>query len=297
MTAERPAWEWKAMGTTWRLYHDGSMPQAVADEASRLVADDEERWSRFRETSELSRLNRCAGIPTQASEETVALLAEADRWTKATNGVFAPLVGDAVRAWGYRESLLEVQPGTPASPDAHPAARDELVFDRGRRIVLVPEGSLLDLGGIAKTWCATRVARLVTELCDTPEILVDAGGDMVAARGDHVVQVADPAGPHLPPILRVHVAEGRGIATSGWSKRHWTNGDGVEAHHIIDPATGQPAGRSQATVVSDEPVRAEVMAKVLILRPELADTLPDAAIVFTPVGERTSPSWKGIVEQ
>ena len=67
-----------------------------------------------------------------------------------------------------------------------------------------------------------------------------------------------------------------------------------EGMHIIDPATGAPAGRVQATVVADEPVRAEVMAKTLVIRPDLVDTIDVAALVATDAGVRTSPRWAAV---
>ena len=283
------------MGTTWRIYHSGALPQEVADRMALLVEADEQRWSRFRESSELMKLNRCAGIPVEASEETTDLLAECDRWVRETDGLFNPLVGRALRSWGYEVSKFERAPGTAHRPITAPVHREPLIFDRSRRIVLVPEGTELDLGGIAKTWSVTRTARALLEVTDDPALLVDAGGDMVAARGTHVVQVEGPAGPDATPIAHVHVAEGWGVATSGWSRRHWTNEDGSEAVHIIDPQTGEPARRIQATVVSPEPVRAEVTAKVLVLRPELVATIAVAALVATGDEVTVSPGWAGVV--
>jgi thiamine biosynthesis lipoprotein len=283
------------MGTTWRIYHSGVLEQAQADQVAAQVEEDEQRWSRFRESSELSRINRCAGIPVEVSQETLDVMLEADRWQRETNGVFAPLVGAAVLAWGYTESIHDARPGTATSPESAPVRHDPLVFDRRRRIVLVPAGCAVDLGGIAKTWSVRRAAQKVAELSPDPSLLVDAGGDMVAARGDHEVQVEDPRGVGHPPIALIKLREGQGVATSGWSRRHWTNADGREAHHIIDPDTGEPARRVQATVVSDEPVRAEVMAKVLVLRPELVDEIPDAALVCLQDETRQSPNWSEVI--
>jgi thiamine biosynthesis lipoprotein len=284
------------MGTTWRIYHSGRLEQADADRVAAQVEEDEQRWSRFRDSSELSKINRCAGIPVEVSQETLDVMLEADRWQRETGGVFAPLVGGTLQAWGYTASIHDERPGTAMSPAPAPVRHDPLVFDRRRRIVLVPAGTAVDLGGIAKTWSVERAARLIAELSDDESLLVDAGGDMVAARGDHAVQVEDPRGPGHGPIFVVRVREGQGIATSGWSRRHWTNADGREAHHIIDPDTGEPASRVQATVISDEPVRAEVMAKVLVLRPDLVDDMPDAALVCLPGEMRQSATFKEVVQ-
>jgi thiamine biosynthesis lipoprotein len=279
------------MGTTWRLYHEGGLPQDVAEQVASAVEEDEQRWSRFRPSSELAYLNRCAGIPVEASPETLELLQVCDRFTRETDGLFAPLVGAAVISWGYEVSRDARAPGAPSSPAAAPARRDPLVFDARRRIVEVPRGTLLDLGGIAKTWSCARAAALVARLSDEPGLLVEAGGDLVAGRGDHDVAIEDPSGPGHPAAARIRLHEGEAVCTSGWSRRHWTNADGVEAHHLIDPRTGRPSPRRQATVISREPARSEVLAKVLVLDPSRLADLPEAALVADADGVRSSPAW------
>ncbi len=282
------------MGTTWHIFHSGLLTQAIADQMALLVEEDEQRWSRFRESSELMKLNRCAGIPVEASPETLGLLVECDRWTRETDGVFNPLVGMALRDWGYEVSKFDRPPGRDTSPTPRPAVREPLVFDRRRGIVLVPEGAQLDLGGIAKTWSVTRVVAALLPLTDDPVLLVDAGGDMVAARGDHEVAIEGREGPDAPPLATVVLRESQGVATSGWSRRSWRNADGGEGMHIIDPATGAPAGRVQATVIADEPLRAEVTAKTLVIRPDLIDAVDVAALVATGDGVRTSTRWASV---
>jgi FAD:protein FMN transferase len=283
---DRPAWEWRAMGTTWRVFHSGQARQEDADAVVLQVAADEQRWSRFRPDSELSRLNDGDGMPSRVSSETIDLLLVCDLWSRATAGAFSPLVGVAMAAWGYAESRDARPLGASASPGTLTIPRDRLVFDREFRLARVPPGSKLDLGGIAKMWSAQRAARLLAERCDDPSLLVEAGGDMVAARGDHTVSVEAP-GDHT-----IVVHEHQGIATSGWSRRHWVNGDGRVAHHLIDPATGSPGPRVQATVLSDDPIEAEIEAKLLALRPDELTVTSNPALLWDHVAVRTNRAWR-----
>jgi thiamine biosynthesis lipoprotein len=283
---ELPAWEWYAMGTTWRLFHGGRAEQADADELVAQVAADEQRWSRFRADSELSRLNAADGTPVWVSPETIDLLTACDHWREATCGAFSPLIGKALAAWGYAESRDDHALGVDASPGCVPVPRDRLVFDSELRLARVPPGSALDLGGIAKMWSAQRAAETLVKRCSDPCLLVEAGGDMVAARGDHTVRVEAP-GDHA-----IVVHEGQGIATSGWSRRHWVNGDGEQAHHLIDPSTGAPGPRAQATVCADDPIAAEIEAKVLALRPEELTATANAALLWHTDSVRTNEAWR-----
>ena len=89
----------------------------------------------------------------------------------------------------------------------------------------------------------------------------------------------------------------RGSPTSGYGRRRWRNGDGREAHHLIDPDTGAPGPATHATVVSDDPVAADVLAKVLSLRPERISTTAEAALVSVNGDVRTTPAWARVVRR
>jgi FAD:protein FMN transferase len=289
-TLTRPlqAWTWAAMGTTWRLYHGGDVGADVAAAVAELVHRDELRWSRFRSESELSRMNRGAGGRVEVSAETIELLAACRRWTAATSGVFQPLVGRALAEWGYARSMLEQAPGVDHSPEPAPVAA-AIEIDAGRATAWVPAGYELDLGGIAKSWSVVRAGQLAAHLSAELSLLIDGGGDLFAVRGDHVVDVAGSA---TAPACRIDLHAGEGAATSSTGKRRWQNGDGVEAHHLIDPVTGRPCRPAEATVCASDPVTADVLATVLCLRPEMIDELDHPCRVVTEDGERLTAAWE-----
>jgi thiamine biosynthesis lipoprotein len=289
-TATTAAWEWRATGTTWRIHHTGGVEVALAATIAQAVERDEARWSRFRPDSEVARINASAGRAVRVSPATLDVLEACVYWIRATGGVFQPLVGGALVAWGYRRSLADRAAYAQTSPDPRRLEGRPRV-DRAQGTVRIPAGTRLDLGGIAKSWMAGRAASLVRGRCDDPAVMVDAGGDLVAARGRHLVAVEDPRDHEAPPLARVWVGEGQGIATSGFGRRRWQNGDGRAAHHLIDPETGAPGPRTHATVVSDDPVAADVLAKVLTLRPGRIAALDEAAMVMVDAAVRTTRSW------
>jgi FAD:protein FMN transferase len=291
------AWEWRATGTTWRIHHSGGVDSALASAVAAAVEHDEARWSRFRPRSEVSRINAAGGRPVPVSQPTLQLIEACIAWAARTDGVFQPLVGGALVAWGYRASLLEHDAYAPTSP-APGRLSGRPAVDRRHGMVRIPPGTRLDLGGIAKSWMAGRAAALLRGRCEDPSLMVDAGGDLVAARGDHLVAVEAPGiadvrrqAPEIPSVAHVLVRAGQGVATSGYGRRRWRNGDGREAHHLIDPETGQPGPPTHATVVSDDPVAADVLAKVLSLRPERIRVTAEAAMVTVGGEVWTTPLW------
>jgi FAD:protein FMN transferase len=291
------AWEWRATGTTWRIHHGGGVGAGLAQTLAAAVEHDEARWSRFRAGSEVARINAAGGDWVGVSADTLRILEACTTWARRTDGVFQPLVGGTLAAWGYRRSLLDEPAYAAASPAPH-ALAGRIDVDPDRRAVRIPRGTRLDLGGIAKSWMAGRAAALLRGRCDDPTVLVDAGGDLVAARGDHIVAVEAPGPADLhrtdqaPPVIaHVLVRAGQGVATSGYGRRRWRNGDGQEAHHLIDPDTGRPGPATHATVVSDDPVAADVLAKVLALRPDRINAMTEAAMVSVDGDVRTTACW------
>jgi thiamine biosynthesis lipoprotein len=77
----------------------------------------------------------------------------------------------------------------------------------------------------------------------------------------------------LRTVLHVRNA---GVATSSNRRRTWITAGGVARHHIIDPASGQPAvsGLAGVTVIAPTAAWAEIAATTAFLRG------PDAGASF-----------------
>ena len=228
----------------------------------------EARWSRFRPSSELCRLNQAAGVPVVVSRSTFALIARAvDAW-RDTGGRYDPTILPALEAAGYdrdfdlvaRDADDAVDFGA-AVPGCGDVELDDLVG-----AVRLPAGVALDLGGIGKGAAADEVSTglLDAHVPGVTGVLVNLGGDL-RARGEApsphgwVVDVDDPLATGRTGLLAF--AEGA-IATSTKLRRAWTRGDRA-LHHLIDPRRGEPAesGLASVTVVAGEAWRAEVLAK------------------------------------
>jgi thiamine biosynthesis lipoprotein len=57
------------------------------------------------------------------------------------------------------------------------------------------------------------------------------------------------------------------VATRGITRRSWLGRDGRSAHHLLDPASGEPAftGIVQASALAPSALEAEVRAKAALL--------------------------------
>ena len=259
----------RAMGTDVEiLVLDG--PEDLGDRGAIAIERLESKWSRFRPTSELCRLNAAAGAPVIVSKETLEVIERAiDAW-QGTDGRYDPTILPALEAAGYTESFDDLPKsqesrGDSAQTVSRAAARQELgiSIDRVIGAVRLPPGVALDLGGIGKGFTADLVA---TELlaAGARGVLVNMGGDLRAlgdppAPGAWVVQIDDPLGTGRTGLVTLGTGA---IATSTRLRRAWER-DGRPQHHLIDPRTGEPAqsGLASVTVISGEAWRAEVLAK------------------------------------
>jgi thiamine biosynthesis lipoprotein len=265
-----------AMGTTVRIL--GPRGHAAFEVACGHIEErfalEEQRFSRFRRDSELSRINAAGGgevSPPFAAVVRLALDAAA-----STEGLFDPTVHDALVAAGYADDFDDVLAG--ARGRLHPAVpcgrwTDVELEDR---IIGLPDEVHLDLGGIAKGWTADLAADEAIAV-GLPWVLVNAGGDLrIAGRAPDIeIGIEDPEIPEAT-LVRLRMSDG-GLATSSVAKRAWAPGE----HHIIDPRTGRPASTDLLQVTAWAPtcVEAEVRATAMIVRGASAEPQLDSVLV------------------
>ncbi|MCB0874083.1 MAG: FAD:protein FMN transferase [Actinobacteria bacterium] len=276
----------RAMGTDFHLHVDAdgaSARRALAgarDEIDRL----ESVCSRFRPTSDLSRLNGLRRA--RVSRDLMAVIQLAIGLRELTEGWFDPAVGAAVLAAGYDRPFDEF-PAIVEADDRGTAAGTLSVEPDGE--VSLGPGTMLDLGGIAKGYAADVACGLLDRIGPA---VVSAGGDIVASRppisgGPWPVGISTPDGERI-----VHLNRGA-IATSGVDRRRWRTTTG-EAHHVVDPTTGHPSATDllRVTVAAGTGAEADALATALLAAGaergrDLADRLGIAAIFVTRAGTTT----------
>ncbi len=232
------------------------------------------RLTRFEPESELSELNASPNEISQVSSLLSTAVAAGVWAAQLTGGLVDPtLVGELERA-GYAHSragmpaasladaIAAAPPRQPASPS--PDARWRAIeVDLQTRTVRRPPGVRIDTGGAGKGLAADLASARLSAYATH---VVDAGGDLRIGgerSTDRVVEVEDPLTGEI--AIEFPIARGA-VATSGLATRIWKTGDGY-AHHLLDPATGEPAwtGVIQATAVADTALRAEALAKAALL--------------------------------
>ena len=272
--------EGRAMGSALRLClcRNAGLANGDAVAAWAEVVDEfewsEDAMSRFRESSELTGLNRAAGTGREivVGRRLERAIVAADRARRVTGDRFDPRVLVDLDRLGYRGAPLPatgvsaagsgggLRVSTPAS-----ATRIACRIAPGRLRLDRP----IDLGGIGKglalRWACARLDRRGVR-----SYLLEAGGDLVARghgpdRDGWQVGIEDPARDGAPPLAVVSV-EDLAVATSSVGVHAWVV-NGRPVHHLLDPATGEPGGDGllAVTVAAADPAWAEVWSKTLFL--------------------------------
>ena len=206
------------------------------------------RFSRFLQSSELTRVNATPSGVTLVSEELASMLALALDAARATGGLVTPAVGGALLAAGYDRDFASLPlDGDAVAPAPVPSLRSLSL--RGR-VLLRTEPLVLDLNGVVKG--KTVDDALALARCGW----ISAGGD---------IATAVPLAVGLPGGAVITLRAG-GLATSSVAVRTWLRG-GVRRHHLIDPATGEPARTPwrDVSVAARSCVEADVAAKAALL--------------------------------
>jgi thiamine biosynthesis lipoprotein len=209
--------------------------------------------SRFRDDSELSRLNASPERDVTVSPLLAQAIAAALRGAELSGGAVDPTVGSAVRLAGYDTDFAQV----PADGDRIRLYAERVPgwravrLDRTARTVRVPRGVEIDLGATAKALTSDLAAAAASKAIGGAGVLVSLGGDIAVAgeapaEGWSIQTSDDSAAPIDETQEAISITSG-GIATSSTTVRRWTRG-GVVLHHIIDPATGLPADTCWRTV-------------------------------------------------
>jgi thiamine biosynthesis lipoprotein len=218
--------------------------RAAIDEVRRV----EVKFSRYRDDSIVTRINRAAGAsPVECDDETASLLAYAGTLYQQSDGLFDITSGVLRRAWDFRAAVVP-------TPEALAALLPLVGWSRverdARRVRLPAAGMEIDFGGFGKEYAADRAAGAM-QAAGAVSGFVDLGGDIRAlgpqpdgAPWTIAIQHPRRAG---ATVASIPIACGA-VCTSGDYERYFER-DGRRYCHILNPRTGMPVQRWQSITV------------------------------------------------
>ena len=247
---------------------DEATARAWSDAAIAEVRRIETKYSRYRDDSVTTAINRAAGGAAIAvDEETAALLDFGAELHAQSDGLFDLSSGVLRRAWDFKLARL---------PDPTELGRLlELVgwaqVEWTAPSLRLPRAGMeIDFGGIGKEYAADRAATAMAER-GAVHGLVNLGGDVrvLGPRPDGSpwrISIQDPRGPPGATVAHLEVPQGA-LATSGDYERYFEL-DGRRYCHLLDPRSGWPvAFWRSVSVVAPVCVAAGACATIAMLKP------------------------------
>lgn len=240
-----------------------SVYRAVANRVAQL----EQRYSRYRDDSLISEINRRAGsgIKTPIDPETAALLRYAEQCYQESNQLFDVTSGVLRQLWHVDRTELP-------SKDRRQAVLPLIGWNKvqwdDQTIYLPMTGMQLDFGGIVKEYAADSAVGLCLEN-GIHHGIIELGGDIrvigpLPNGQGWPVAIRDPRHPDKI-IAQLQLTSGA-VASSGDYERFQLI-DGVRYSHLLNPKTGWPvSGLRAVSIVAEYCVVAGSIATIAMLK-------------------------------
>ena len=257
------------------MHRDRSGDAGVVSQAKRRLLEWHGRFSRFNPDSELCRLNADSRPTVPVEPMMRRILATALAGAERTGGLVDPTLVDQIEDAGYAghfdgsgigiARLLEL------APPRHPKrARDRTRHGAGSKSTREPARSpARRASGSTPAGSPRACSPTSSRRCSpaTTRSWSTAPGTSGSAAGPGAARAVHVASPFDDSTLHTFELTTGAVATSGIGRRSWTTPDGRPAHHLLDPATGEPAftGVVQATALAPTAAEAEILSKAAML--------------------------------
>jgi thiamine biosynthesis lipoprotein len=298
----------RAMATTFEIVLPFGTPAAVemGEAAFELLDALEQQMTVYRETSEVSRLNRRAfAAPVRVEPRLFGLLELAARIHQETEGAYDITAGALIKSWGFFRGPRRVPSEEERAGALARVGMQWVTLEAERRTVRYGrQGLEVNLGSIGKGYALDRVARFLQEEWGVGRILLHGGTSSVYARGcpsdgerGWQVGITHPwdRGRRL---ARVWLRD-RALGNSAATHQHLEY-NGRKLGHILDPRTGWPAcGMASASVLAPTAAEADALSTAFYVGGvELAHRYcavhPDIGAILLPEGEAAEPVIVGL---
>ena len=205
------------------------------------------------QASELSEFNTAiaAGKSQSVTPEMAALIADAQRLSKAGDGLFDPGIGGLIRLWGFQSDEFKAALPNPEALAAWRAAKPsmaDLQIEDGQ-VSSTNRQLAIDFGGYLKGVALDRAAAILRDQ-GVSNALINIGGNVMVlgTKNGQRWRVGIQHSRQPGPLATVELDDGEAIGTSGDYQRFFEL-DGKRYCHLLDPRSGEPVTHTQALTV------------------------------------------------
>lgn len=228
-----------ALGTVNMVYVQEDEGRVVLERITEKVKNLDDTLSLFKSGSEVSRINRYAGVRAiGVSEDTYELIKKAVYISNITKGAFDITINPVMDVWRKAKDKKTLPDHMEILKALELVNYRDIDFDdKNKMIYLKRKGQSIDLGGIAKGYAVDASINILQEN-NIKNAVINFGGTVAVIGHISSVGIQHP----LLPVNRYMgsiLLENRCISTSGKYQNNYTVNN-VKYHHIIDKRTGYP---------------------------------------------------------
>lgn len=245
----------------------------IIDKAVDRLREIEDRMSATKEDSDVSLINKNAGIsPVQVHDDVYYVLEVAKHYASLSDGAYEPTIGPLVDLWNVSDEEVE-RDSIPSEEEIKEALAlvdyNDLELMDDNYVYLKREGMKLDLGGIVKGYAADEVRRIFKEN-GVESAIIDLGGNIyvLGDKGEGApwrIGVTNPFQPTGRFTGLLELTESS-IVTSGDYERYFIY-EGNRYHHILDSKTGYPSDSevSGISIISERGIDGDALSTTLFI--------------------------------
>lgn len=262
---------------------------AAIDAAFKEMKRIEDIFSKFDEHSEVSRINRLAGIEkVRLTKEVFSLTQDAVYYSQISEGAFDITVAPLMELWKGARKGNSMPDRAELETTLKSVGYKNIELDPDELyITFLNKGTKVDFGGIAKGYAVDRAKDILISK-GINKGLINLGGNIFAlgsAPGNKNwgIGVYDPR--EKDKLLYTFRLTNKAISTSGNYERFFEIG-GKRYSHIINPVTGEPCmGIVSVTVVSGSAEKADALSTAISVMGEekglnLAKAIKDIEVLI-----------------
>ena len=263
-----------AMASPCEVRVDCSNPK-LSSQIGRIAETEAQRiefkYSRYRDDSVISLINRSEGKPVAVDEETAALLDYADSCYRISKGLLDVTSCVLRRVWRFDGS--DRIPGRRQVREILPYIGWSRVTWK-RPTLILPRGMEIDFGGLGKEYAVDSAVIKIMQVSKVP-VLINFGGDL---------RVSGPRRDNRRWLVAIESADGTGITssrlelssgalTTSGDARRFLRKNGARYSHILDPRNGWPVRNAPRSVTVAAPtcMEAGVMSTLAMLQGRKAE--------------------------
>lgn len=251
----------RALGTINSIRVYENIDNRILNNIEQLVMSMDDRWSVFKENSEISQLNKYSGIkPVHISSDTLYLLTAARKFSMLSAGAFSITIGPLSDLWRHAIKT-QTLPNKIALEKARLLVNDAaIILDAKNSTAYLPiKGQAIDLGSIAKGYAIDRVRQTLVA-SGIKKAVLNFGGTVSIIGRTYSVGIQHPRKSTGIPFGSLTLSD-TSIVTSGDYEQNFSQNDKI-LHHIIDPRTGEPcqSGLSSVTLVGPDAMTLDALS-------------------------------------